>query len=352
MRTFGEILIGWYEVNKRDLPWRETKDPYKIWISEIILQQTRVAQGYDYYVRFIERFPDCKTLAEADEDEVLKYWQGLGYYSRARYLHEASRSVCERGGFPVTYEEIRALKGIGDYTASAICSFAYDMPIAVVDGNVCRVISRWAGIEEPIDTVEGRKIISVLAEELLVKSDPARYNQAIMDFGALQCVPSSPRCDVCPLLETCAAYRKKLVKFLPKKRHKPNITHRYFIYFYVRSGEYTFMKKRTDKDIWRNLYECPLIEQGRDISEEELFALPEFRQLFDDAHIKSFCLVEKQVKHVLSHQVIHADMYEVVIDECSGFGGSFLRIPETDLHKFPVSRLISHFFSLLLKSDN
>ena len=186
MSRFGETLIRWYQENKRDLPWRDTKDPYKIWISEIILQQTRVAQGYDYYCRFVERFPDVFSLARADEDEVMKYWQGLGYYSRARNLHEAARSIAARGAFPDTYEEVRGLKGVGDYTAAAICSFAYGMPCAVVDGNVYRVLSRWLGIEEPIDTGKGKKLFAALADELLERSAPALYNQAIMDFGAVQ----------------------------------------------------------------------------------------------------------------------------------------------------------------------
>lgn len=185
MNRFAEKLITWYEVNQRNLPWRETKDHYKIWISEIILQQTRVAQGYDYYCRFIQRFPDVFSLAEADEDEVMKYWQGLGYYSRARNLHAAARSIAGMGKFPETYEEVRKLKGVGDYTAAAICSFAYDLPCAVVDGNVYRVLSRWIGIDEQIDSTKGKKLFAGLADELLDKKRPALYNQAIMDFGAI-----------------------------------------------------------------------------------------------------------------------------------------------------------------------
>ena len=229
MSRFGEILIRWYQENKRDLPWRNTKDPYKIWISEIILQQTRVVQGYDYYCRFINRFPDVFALAEADEDEVMKYWQGLGYYSRARNLHEAARSIAGRGVFPNTYEEVRKLKGVGDYTAAAICSFAYDMPYAVVDGNVYRVLSRWMGIEEPIDTVRGKKLFAALADELLERSVPALYNQAIMDFGSIQCVPSSPSWLFCPLSGSCVALHKGVVDALPRKQHKTKVTKRYFI---------------------------------------------------------------------------------------------------------------------------
>lgn len=203
MNIFGETLLKWYAENKRELPWRDTTDPYLIWISEIILQQTRVVQGYEYFLRFVRRFPDVKTLAAASEEEVMKYWQGLGYYSRARNLYAAARSM--NGIFPETYEEVRALKGVGDYTAAAICSFAYNMPYAVVDGNVYRVLSRYFGIDTPIDSGEGKKTFTVLAEEMLDRSRPADYNQAIMDFGAIQCTPQAPDCMFCPLSETCLA---------------------------------------------------------------------------------------------------------------------------------------------------
>jgi len=209
MSALSDILIEWYASNKRDLPWRNTVDPYLIWISEIILQQTRVDQGLDYFLRFIRRFPDISTLAEASEDEVLKYWQGLGYYSRARNLHEAAKGM--HGLFPATYEGVRALKGVGDYTAAAVCSIAYGMPYAVVDGNVYRVLSRYFGIDTPIDSTEGRKLFYALAQEMQDKSRPALYNQAIMDFGAMQCVPKSPDCFSCPLLESCFAKSKENV---------------------------------------------------------------------------------------------------------------------------------------------
>ena len=226
METFAGKLIGWYGVNKRDLPWRGTKDPYRIWISEIILQQTRVAQGYDYFMRFIRRFPDVRSLAEADEDEVMRYWQGLGYYSRARNLHEAARSM--KGVFPDTYAGVRALKGVGDYTAAAICSIAYDMPYAVVDGNVYRVLARYFDMDVPIDSTEGKKAFAALAQELMDKQHAGTYNQAIMDFGALQCVPQAPDCPSCPLADTCQAYARGRVAVLPVKQHKPKVSDRYF----------------------------------------------------------------------------------------------------------------------------
>ena len=267
MSEFADKLIGWYEENKRDLPWRDTKDPYRIWISEIILQQTRVAQGYDYFVRFMKRFPDVFTLAEAEEDEVMKYWQGLGYYSRARNLHAAARSMAEAGGFPVVYQDVLALKGVGEYTAAAICSFAYDMPYAVVDGNVYRVLSRWMGIDAPIDSTQGKKLFAQVAQELMDKKRPAIYNQAIMDFGALQCTPSSPNCLFCPLSDSCLALAQGKVDALPVKQHKTKVTNRFFNYIYVRTGGYTFIRKRTGNDIWKNLYEPLLIETDMDLSE-------------------------------------------------------------------------------------
>ena len=241
MENFSRKLIDWYRENGRDLPWRRTKDPYLIWISEIILQQTRVAQGYDYYQRFVTRFPDVYALAAADEDEVMRYWQGLGYYSRARNLHAAARSMAEAGGFPVTYAGVRALKGVGEYTAAAICSFAYDMPYAVVDGNVYRVLSRWLGIDTPIDSAEGKKLFVQVADELLDRGRPDLYNQAIMDFGALQCTPVAPDCLFCPLNDSCVARLKGIAGSLPVKQHKTKVTDRYFNYIYVRMGAYTFI---------------------------------------------------------------------------------------------------------------
>ena len=221
MNIFSEAIVEWYKEYKRDLPWRESSDPYRIWISEIILQQTRVAQGYDYFLRFIKRFPDVKALADADEDEVMKYWQGLGYYSRARNLHAAAKSM--NGVFPETYPEVLALKGVGEYTAAAICSFAYGMPYAVVDGNVYRVLSRYFGIDTPIDSTEGKKLFAALADEMLDKKQPALYNQGIMDFGAIQCTPQSPDCLFCPLADSCSALSTGRVTQLPVKQLRGSI---------------------------------------------------------------------------------------------------------------------------------
>ena len=341
MKVFAERIVGWYEENKRDLPWRESSDPYLIWISEIILQQTRVAQGYDYYLRFIERFPDIQTLAEASEDEVMKYWQGLGYYSRARNLHAAAKNM--NGVFPATYAGVLALKGVGEYTAAAICSFAYGMPYAVVDGNVYRVLARYSGVDTPIDSVAGKKLFAALANEMMDKKRPALYNQGIMDFGALQCTPQSPNCLFCPLSDSCVALAKGLVNQLPVKQHKTKTTNRYFNYIYVRAGAYTYINKRTGNDIWKNLFELPLIETADALSEEQFLALPEFRQMLAPGEHPVVRLVSKGVKHVLSHRVIYADFYEVCLPEATASFAGFQKIRHEELDQYAVSRLVHAF---------
>jgi len=359
MNGFADKLINWYAENKRELPWRNTKDAYHIWISEIILQQTRVVQGYDYYIRFVRRFPDVFALAEADEDEVMKHWQGLGYYSRARNLHAAARSVKEAGCFPTTYEGVRALKGVGDYTAAAICSFAYDMPHAVVDGNVYRVLARWMGIDVPIDSTQGKKLFSQIANELMDKQRPALYNQAIMDFGALQCMPSSPACLSCPLADGCVALAQGRVEEFPIKQHKTKVTSRFFNYIYVRTGGHTYIRKRTGNDIWKNLYEPLLIESDEDLMGKDEVLFQKLHDLLgknesnasicEDAFFRS---VKKGVRHVLSHRVIHANFYELVLPADSVSLEGYQQVAEEDLHKFAVSNLVYQFFSLILKPNN
>lgn len=341
MNIFGETLLKWYAENKRELPWRDTTDPYLIWISEIILQQTRVVQGYEYFLRFVRRFPDVKTLAAASEEEVMKYWQGLGYYSRARNLYAAARSM--NGIFPETYEGVRALKGVGDYTAAAICSFAYNMPYAVVDGNVYRVLSRYFGIDTPIDSGEGKKTFTALAEEMLDRARPADYNQAIMDFGAIQCTPQAPDCMFCPLSETCLALSRGLVLQLPVKQHKTKTTNRYFNYVYVRMGAYTLIHKRTGNDIWKNLFELPLIETEKDLSEAEFLACPQLHALFAEGEAPVVRSVLRNVKHVLSHRVIYAHFYEVVLPETSASFSGYQRIRAEDIEHYAVPRLVHAF---------
>ncbi len=341
--NFGNILIDWYELNKRDLPWRNTDDPYRIWISEIILQQTRVAQGYEYFMRFMEHYPKVEMLAAAEEDEVMKLWQGLGYYSRARNLHEAAKSIAEAGEFPKTYEGVRALKGVGDYTAAAICSFAYHLPYAVVDGNVYRVLSRWMGIDTPIDSREGVKLFAALSQELLDKQRPGLYNQAIMDFGALQCTPASPNCMFCPLAESCMARKNGQVEFLPVKQHKTKVTNRYFNYIYVRAGAFTFINRRDGRDIWKNLYELPLLETECELEEEEFYADDKLRAFFADGENPVFRSVRRGVKHVLSHRIIYANFYEVTLPEDTRSFSGFIKIPVTELERYAVPRLIHQF---------
>ena len=343
MENFSRKLIDWYRENGRDLPWRRTKNPYLIWISEIILQQTRVAQGYVYYQRFVTRFPDVFALAAADEDEVMKYWQGLGYYSRARNLHAAARRMAEAGGFPVTYTGVRALKGVGEYTAAAICSFAYDMPYAVVDGNVYRVLSRWLGIDTPIDSTEGKKLFVRIADELLNCECPGLYNQAIMDFGALQCTPVAPDCLFCPLSDSCVARLKGIASFLPVKQHKIKVTNRYFNYIYVRMGAHTLIHKRTEDDIWKNLFELPLVETEKDLSEEEFLACPQFHALFAEGEVRMVRTLLRGVKHVLSHRVIYTNFYEVTLPDNSSSFSSYQRVAVEDLGRYAVPRLIHAF---------
>lgn len=342
MDIFSRTIEEWYAQHRRDLPWRDTDDPYRIWVSEIILQQTRVEQGLEYYNRFVRRFPDVRSLADADEDEVMRYWQGLGYYSRARHMHAAARSM--DGVFPRTYQGVRALQGVGAYTAAAVCSLAYHMPYAVVDGNVYRVLARYLGVELPIDTAAGRKAFEALAEELLDRRDPALYNQAIMDFGALQCVPRSPRCGSCPLAGRCVASSRGIVDLLPVKVGRIRLKERYFSYIYVHAGDCTYIRKRTGNDIWKNLYELPLVETGRPLSEDELRLSPQFRALFPDAGLLSFRRVCGGVRHVLSHRIIHADFYEAVLrEDDTSLDASYQRVRADHLGDYAVSRLIQLF---------
>lgn len=342
MNEFTKIIERWYAEHRRDLPWRDTTDPYLIWVSEIILQQTQVKQGYDYYLRFVQRFPDVQSLAEAEEDEVLNYWQGLGYYSRARNMHAAAKSM--HGKFPQTYDAVRALKGVGDYTAAAICSFAYEMPVAVVDGNVYRVLARYGGIDTPIDSTKGVKLFKQLADEYLDKCQPSVYNQAIMDFGALQCTPVHPHCEACPLQETCVAFREGRVEELPVKQHKTRQTHRYFNYFFIRQGGYTYIKKRTEKDIWKNLYEFPLLETISEMTENPADLFSQLEKNFFLTTEMDFRLLKHGVKHVLSHRIIMADFYEVKVPE-----EVELALSPT-LLKMPISSLVDYAFPVLISN--
>lgn len=301
MTEFGHQLLHWYHTYKRNLPWRETSDPYKIWVSEIILQQTQVAQGTAYYHSFITNFPNVQSLANASEDDILRLWQGLGYYSRARNMHHAAKTIVNKynAKFPNTYKDILDLKGIGPYTAAAIASFSFNLPHAVLDGNVYRFLSRIMGIDTPIDSTEGKKQFEELAQQLLDKTNPSDHNQAMMEMGAIVCKPKKPECDSCPFQKDCVAFQTGRVLDLPIKSKKVKQRNRYFNYFLVRTEKDTLLiNKRIEKDIWQNLYQLPLIESTRQRS----------AKYFTTETSGAIELV-KETKHILSHQIIHARFF-------------------------------------------
>ncbi len=311
--TFPHLLEHWYDAHGRDLPWRRTSDPYLIMLSEFILQQTQVNQGWDYYLRFAERFPTAESLAEADEEEVMRLWQGLGYYSRARHLHAAAKRIADAGAFPRDYGFVRALPGVGDYTAAAIMSFAFGEPYAVLDGNVQRVLSRYFGIDEPVDSAQGKKLLRALADEMLDRQHPSLYNQAIMDFGALHCKPTSPLCDTCPLADTCQALREHLVDKLPVKAKRTAVRDRYLTYIYVRTQDgLTLLHRRGSGDIWQGLFEFPLIESDKPLSAKEVEL-----KINTTLHSSLFTLhsIAYGIRHQLTHQRLHADFYLLILPQ-------------------------------------
>jgi len=338
-------LIIWYNIKKRDLPWRDITDPYRIWISEIILQQTRVNQGLSYYNRFIERFPTVAILAGADEDSVLKYWQGLGYYTRARNVHKASKQIIDQfnGIFPTGYKDIINLAGIGEYTAAAISSFAYNKHFAVVDGNVYRVLSRLFNIQTPINSSAGKKEYALLAQNLLSETLPAMHNQALMEFGALQCVPASPNCDVCPLKLICIAFKNNLISTLPVKSQKKKSTNRFFNYLFIRFEDKTFLQKRVAKDVWQNLYEFPLIETDRLLSAQELVDTENFKFIFNGLINVEINKITNPVKHVLSHRVIFAQFIFINVYEKNEILNQLIQVQLNEIDHYAVSRLMELF---------
>lgn len=348
MEFFRKRLLKWYKINKRELPWRATKDPYKIWLSEIILQQTQVNQGLAYYLKFIKAYPNVKMLADAPSDEVMKLWQGLGYYSRARNLHEAARFMVKehKSSFPTTYDNIKSLKGVGDYTAAAIASLAYNLPHAVVDGNVYRVLSRVFGIDLAIDSTEGKKYFQNLANELLDKKETADYNQAIMEFGALYCRPVNPDCNNCIFNDKCVAFQKNKVALLPFKAKKIKVRDRYFNYIVFRHRNNTYICKRAKKDIWQGLYEFLLIETDKKLKPEQLLKSKELKQI---SSLKNIVLksVSHQYKHVLSHQNLHTIFY--LIDLKTPLKTKLLKkVNIKSLHLYAFPRLIEKY----LKDEN
>ncbi|GHT72335.1 A/G-specific adenine glycosylase [Bacteroidia bacterium] len=337
-------LIEWYSDNRRDLPWRNTSDPYKIWISEIILQQTRVAQGLEYYNRFVERFPDVQALASADEQEVLKLWQGLGYYSRARNLHLAAKTIFSEYNavFPKDYQAVLNLKGIGEYTAAAIVSFAWNMPYPVVDGNVFRFLSRLFAINEPIDTNKGKKQFTELAGKLMDKTQAGLFNQAIMEFGALQCTPASPDCPVCPFQSRCPAYATNSVEQFPVKQNKTQTKDLYLYYFHIHDGRQVWINQRHHKGIWQNLFEFPLIEAETSLSFEQLSEIIRQKSWLPGTTGYSFRLIIENKKHILSHRILHASFYEVHMEKLPAIT-EFISIDIRNWEEYPLHRLMQYY---------
>ena len=342
MMKFSNTLIQWYLQNDRELPWRKTKNPYFIWLSEIILQQTRVAQGMSYYLKFIEVFPTVFDLSKATESNVLKMWQGLGYYSRARNLHFTANQIATElnGEFPSTYKEIIKLKGIGDYTASAISSICFDEPTAVVDGNVYRVLSRYFGIKTPINSSAGIKEFKALAQTLIDFKQPGTFNQAIMDFGALHCKPQNPLCESCVVNDSCIAFEKKTVKKLPVKNKKIKIRKRYLNYLVIISNDKkTILSERKGKGIWQGLYEFPFIEAAETISLNKLILTPDFIKLIpSESNISLFN--KKEIVHKLSHQHLHTQFWIIKTENSSK-----IKIKWTELDAYPVPVLIANFLA-------
>lgn len=376
---FANTIISWFRENGRALPWRETRDPYAIWLSEIILQQTRIAQGWEYWERFMTQYPTVQDLAAAHEDEVLKLWQGLGYYSRARNLHTAAKQIVALGHFPDTLEGIKQLKGVGDYTAAAIGSFAFDIPAAVVDGNVYRVLARYFGIDTPINSTQGKKEFAALAQSLLPSSKAsdslssfspasdfqlslslvAAYNQAMMDFGAIQCTPQSPKCLLCPLAETCEAMRTNRVAELPVKQKTMKVKTRHLSYIYIRCKGETAIHRRGEGDIWQGLWEpfnasdiaeacaSPSSAQASLSSTKfstSLTKLSSFKkELAADLHLSNvdaLQLLAQDVKHVLTHRILLADFYLLETEARPQLPDDYIWIKEEEIEDYGIPRLI------------
>tara|TARA_B100000683_G_scaffold275182_1_gene325167 strand:- start:5410 stop:6444 length:1035 start_codon:yes stop_codon:yes gene_type:complete len=342
---FQNTIIEWYHKNKRDLPWRNTTDPYKVWISEIILQQTKVSQGLPYYNRFITEFPSITDLANAKEDQVLKLWQGLGYYSRARNLHFTAKLIRDKYNsiFPSDYNSIIQLKGVGDYTSSAISSFCFKLPYAVLDGNVFRLLSRYFAIDTPIDSSAGKQIFKKISQELICYKNPDIYNQAIMEFGAVQCLPKNPSCSECVLNSSCKSYGTDLVKLLPIKSKSLKVSNKYFNYIIFISGNNTFIHKR-NIGIWKSLYQFPLIEGN--YSFNEIQNLQKWNELVKDQN-PSLRFSSLQIQHKLSHQLIHAVFHHVEVKDV--ISEKYLKIKWSKLDEYPLPRLIDKYLESLKK---
>lgn len=366
---FANTIISWFRENGRALPWRETRDPYAIWLSEIILQQTRIAQGWEYWERFMAQYPTVEDLAAVHEDEVLKLWQGLGYYSRARNLHTAAKQIVSLGHFPDTLEGIKQLKGVGDYTAAAIGSFAFDIPAAVVDGNVYRVLARYFGIDTPINSTQGKKEFAALAQSLLPSSKSsdvlssispvAAYNQAMMDFGAIQCTPQSPKCLLCPLAETCEAMRTNRVAELPVKQKTLKVKTRHLSYIYIRCKGETAIHRRGEGDIWQGLWEpfnasditeataliasaqaTPSSAQASPSSTKLSLFKSELAASLHLSNADGLQLLAQDVKHVLTHRILLADFYLLETEVRPQLPNDYIWIKEEEIEDYGIPRLI------------
>ena len=378
MNSFSNTILSWFRENGRELPWRETKNPYAIWLSEIILQQTRIAQGWEYWERFMAQYPTVEDLAAAHEDEVLKLWQGLGYYSRARNLHAAAKQIVALGHFPDTLEGIKQLKGVGDYTAAAIGSFAFDIPAAVVDGNVYRVLARYFGIDTPINSTQGKKEFAALAQSLLPSSKAsdflslssasdslsssspvAAYNQAMMDFGAIQCTPQSPKCLLCPLAETCEAMRSNRIAELPVKQKTLKVKTRHLSYIYIRCKGETAIHRRGEGDIWQGLWEpfnaSDITEATASIASAQASPSsakfspssaklspfkPELAASLHLSNVDGLQLLAQDVKHVLTHRILLADFYLLETDAHPQLPDDYIWIKEEKIEDYGIPRLI------------
>jgi A/G-specific adenine glycosylase len=343
LEEYRKVLSGWYNHSKRELPWRGSRDPYNIWVSEIILQQTRISQGTDYYHNFLKSFPDIRSLAMAPEEDVLKVWQGLGYYSRARNMHHAAKTVLSeyKGEFPKDYLSIRKLKGIGDYTAAAISSIAFGLPHAVVDGNVFRVISRLFGISTPIDSATGKKEFYELAQMLLDTRHPGEFNQALMDLGAIQCLPTQPICYSCPLSSRCHAYAHQTISDFPVKSKLKKQKERFFNFLYVHNGKNLFLEKRKEKDIWRNLFQFPLIEMASKTPPEEILQSSAWKEIFKNLSLTIESIYPERI-HLLTHQRLYIRFYSVKLEE-NKCPEQLIRVKMDEIAKYPVPKPIESF---------
>lgn len=339
--NWTQLLLQWYSENKRDFPWRKSKNPYRVWLSEIILQQTRVEQGLPYYERFVQAFPTVNDLATASEEQVLKLWQGLGYYSRARNMRVAALWIVKenKGKFPRSFKELQNLKGVGDYTASAISSICFNEKQAVVDGNVYRFLSRCFGIETPIDSSPAHKIFKTKAQQLMGSSLPGEFNQAMMEFGALQCTPKVPRCDTCPFQHSCIAFQQGAIKRFPIKIKKTKVSQRFFNYLVLDDPQQkTILQKRTTKGIWQNLYEFPLIETPTLVDQKTLLKLPEYQEWKKPIYGTPKLLHPQPIQHLLSHQRLFIQFWGIKAAKSCSDAISF-----QDLKQYPVPVVMEHF---------